>query len=145
VARRRRRRPSMLDWASYGTQRTSLDSVCSARVGHDASLFHASLHSSALPGRCLQRGRDGPLARRELVTKIDASTNNPEGNRVSGRSPDRRQTRRCVGPGHWPASTMFHILLTTLVREKIPHLLRFLSIMRSVACTVKAATHVRPV
>lgn len=116
----------MLDWASYGTP-----SHAAAYIGGQRLLAGAAslprLPSlpdrrarglSAVWRRCdrVRPPHARPVTRRELVTKIDASTNNPEGNRVSGRIDDSTL--------HRPASAMFHILRTTFVGEKVAHLLR---------------------
>jgi len=91
---------------------TSAASVCSSAL----LLFHAGAASSCLIRVAYQPSGDDDapharlVTRRELVTKIDASTNNPEGNRASGRMDDSILLR--------PAWLMFHILCTTFVGEK---------------------------
>ena len=66
------------------------------------------------------------VTRRELVTKIDASTNNPEGNRAS-EWPDGRQytAPSCMGNVSYSAHDV-------RPRKKTAHLLWSLSIIRSV-------------
>jgi len=110
-----------VDWACYGTpSHEAAENISGKRLLGRAASFpclrsvlpHPRGLSAVWRRRCdrVRPPHARLVTRRELVTKIDASTNNPEGNWASGRMDDSILLR--------PAWVMFHILRTTFVEEK---------------------------
>jgi len=112
-------------WRTYNIEHVLSDAV---RLCFSSErLCTASSLSLSIRPRRISAGDDatdrgervGSVTRRELVTKIDASTNNPGGGRLA------EWTTRVglAGPALLSPRAMFHILRTPIVDEKTAHLL----------------------